>query len=96
MIRPTWTRLRDQLGLEDFSKDSQDQAALELLRETGVIDLIEDGEIENAIRTASKVWASLPGNHYQQNPKAMTFALDRFAEGQRLYAQASDELPPLP
>ena len=95
-IRPTWTRLRNKLGLDDFGFASQDRAALELLRETGVVDLIEEGEIENAIRKASKVWASLPGNHYQQNPKAMTFALDRFAEGQRLYAQASGELPPLP
>ena len=95
-IRPTWQRLRNKLGLDDFGFASQDQAALELLRETGVIDLIEDGEIENAIRKASKIWASLPGNTYQQNPKAMTFALDRFAEGQRLYAQASGELPPLP
>lgn len=95
-IRPTWQRLRNKLGLDDFGFASQDQAALELLRETGVIDLIEEGEIENAIRKASKIWASLPGNTYQQNPKAMTFALDRFAEGQRLYAQASGELPPLP
>jgi lysozyme len=95
-IRPTWQRLRNKLGLDDFSFASQDQAALELLRETGVVDLIEEGEIENAIRKASKIWASLPGNTYQQNPKAMTFALDRFAEGQRLYAQASGELPPLP
>jgi lysozyme len=95
-IRPTWQRLRNKLGLDDFGFASQDQAALELLRETGVIDLIEEGEIENAIRMASKIWASLPGNAYQQNPKAMTFALDRFAEGQRLYAQASGELPPLP
>jgi muramidase (phage lysozyme) len=95
-IRPTWTRLRNKLGLDDFGFASQDRAALELLDESGVLSLIEDGEIESAIRKASKIWASLPGNNYQQNPKAMRFALDRFAEGQRLYAQASGELPPLP
>jgi muramidase (phage lysozyme) len=95
-IRPTWTRLRNKLGLDDFGFASQDRAALELLDESGILGLIEDGEIESAIRKASKIWASLPGNAYQQNPKAMRFALDRFAEGQRLYAQASNELPPLP
>lgn len=95
-IRPTWKRLRDKLGLDDFSFANQDRAALELLDETGVLDLIKEGEIESAIRKAGKIWASLPGNTYQQNPKAMRFALDRFAEGQRLYAQASGELPPLP
>ena len=95
-IRPTWKRLRDKLGLDDFSFANQDRAALELLDESGVLDLIKEGEIESAIRKAGKIWASLPGNTYQQNPKAMRFALDRFAEGQRLYAQASGELPPLP
>ena len=95
-IRPTWTRLRNKLGLDDFGFASQDRAALELLDESGILGLIEDGEIESAIRKASKIWASLPGNAYQQNPKAMRFALDRFAEGQRLYAQAGNELPPLP
>lgn len=95
-IRPTWKRLRDKLGLDDFSFANQDRAALELLDESGVLTLIEQGEIESAIRKASKIWASLPGNTYQQNPKAMRFALDRFAEGQRQYAQASGELPPLP
>ena len=95
-IRPTWARLRNKLGLDDFGFASQDRAALELLDESGVLSLIEEGEIESAIRKASKIWASLPGNAYQQNPKALRFALDRFAEGQRLYAQASNELPPLP
>ena len=97
LIRPTWQRLRDKLGLDDFGFASQDRAALELLDESGALDLIKDGEIESAIRKSSKIWASLPGNRYQQNPKAMRFALDRFAEGQRLYAQArGEDLPPLP
>lgn len=86
MIRPTWTRLRDQLGLEDFSKDSQDRAAVELLRQNGIIAMIEAGEIEAAIKKAGKVWAGLPGNTYQQSPKQLKYALDRFAEGQLRYA----------
>jgi len=86
MIRPTWTRLRDQLDLEDFSKDSQDCAAVELLRQNGIIAMIEAGEIEAAIKKAGKVWAGLPGNTYQQSPKQLKYALDRFAEGQLRYA----------
>jgi muramidase (phage lysozyme) len=86
MIRPTWTRLRDQLGLEDFSKDSQDRAAVELLRQNGIIAMIEAGEIEAAIKKAGKVWAGLPGNTYQQSPRQLQYALDRFAEGQTIYS----------
>lgn len=85
-IRPTWQRLRDRLGLEDFSPASQDAAAVELLREVGALDLIEQGDIEGAMKKASKAWASLPGNQYQQNPRAPQFAFARFAEGQRLFA----------
>lgn len=96
-IRPTWQRLRNKLDLPDFDQESQDKAALELLRETGVYDLILDRDIEGAIRKASKIWASLPGNSYQQNPKAMQYALDRFREAQVLYATTSRiEPPPLP
>ena len=91
-IRPTWQRLRDRLGLDDFGMESQDRAAVELLREVGALDLIEQGDIEGAMKKASKAWASLPGNTYQQNPKALQYCRDRFAEGQRLYG----ELPPLP
>jgi muramidase (phage lysozyme) len=96
-IRPTWTRLRNKLDLPDFSFASQDRAALELLIESGIVSMLEDGEIEGAIRKASKIWASLPGSTAQQNPKALRYALDRFNEGQRLYANAKGvELPPLP
>ncbi|NDG04091.1 MAG: lysozyme, partial [Alphaproteobacteria bacterium] len=85
-IRPTWQRLRDRLGLEDFSPASQDAAAVELLREVGALDLIEQGDIEGAMKKASKAWASLPGSLAQQNPRAPQFAFARFAEGQRLFA----------
>ena len=86
MIRPTWTRMRDQLGLPDFSIESQDRAAVELLRQNGIIDMIQDGDIEAAIKKAGKVWAGLPGNTYQQNPRQLQYALDRFAEGQTVYS----------
>ena len=86
MIRPTWTRMRDQLGLPDFSIESQDRAAVELLRQNGIVDMIEAGEIEAAIKKAGKVWAGLPGNTYQQSPRQLQYALDRFAEGQTIYS----------
>lgn len=97
-IRPTWQRLRNKLNLKDFGPQAQDEAAYELLVETGVVDLIDEGNIEAAIRKAGKTWASLPGNNYQQNPKAMRYALDRFVEGQKRAAETFgvDLLPPLP
>lgn len=81
IIRPTWVRLRDKYGLPDFGKDSQDAAAIYLLVESGAYDLLVAGDIEGAIKKASKIWASLPGNQYQQNPKSLAYAIDRFNEG---------------
>jgi lysozyme len=81
LIKPTWVRLRDKLNLPDFSPLSQDRAAVGLLEEIGAVDLIFAGDIEGAIKKASKIWASLPGSTAQQNPKALAYALNRFDDG---------------
>jgi len=81
IIRPTWNRLKQKYGLPDFSPDSQDAAAIYLLLESGAYELIVAGDIEGAIKKASKIWASLPGNTYQQGPKSLAYAIDRFNEG---------------
>lgn len=81
IIRPTWNRARDALGLPDFSAESQDKAAIFLLEESGAMELIGLGDIEGAIAKAAPVWASLPGSTAQQNPKKLAYALERYAEG---------------
>lgn len=81
-IRPTWTRLRDlSPRLPDFSPASQDEAAIRLLDELGVIQLLREGDVTGAIAQASGTWASLPGSKAQQGPKTALYALDRYAEG---------------
>lgn len=85
LIRPTWKRVREiSPRLEDFSPESQDEAALRLLDECGALRMIESGDIEGAINKASKIWASLPGSTAQQNPKAMSYALNRYHDGLEL------------
>jgi lysozyme len=81
LIKGTWTRLKAKLNLTDFSPLSQDQAAVALLDESGALDLIYAGDIEGAIKKASRIWASLPGSTAQQNPKALAYAMNRFDEG---------------
>jgi len=84
LIRPTWQRLRDKLKLPDFSKESQDRAAIELLQESGAMELLGLDDVLGAIRKASTVWASLPGSTAQQNPKSLAYALERYADGLQL------------
>lgn len=56
-----------RLNLPDFSPDSQDAIALQMIKECRALDLINAGNvIAGIIRTASR-WASMPGNTYQQH-----------------------------
>lgn len=56
----------EALSLPDFGPASQDRIALQLLRETGALDLIDRGNFEAAVRAARSRWASLPGAGYNQ------------------------------
>ncbi|HTN47190.1 MAG TPA: glycoside hydrolase family 104 protein [Flavipsychrobacter sp.] len=82
----TWDRIQAKLGLPDFSPESQDLAAIELLRERGVYDLILQGYIEEAINGSSrntganKEWASLPNNPYGQPAITMAKAISTFKQ----------------
>jgi lysozyme len=82
IIKPTWNRVRNiEPKLLDFSPASQDEAAIRILKEGGVLPYIESGDIDTAIKKSSKIWASLPYSQAQQNPKQLAYATDRFAEG---------------
>lgn len=73
-ISTTWDSLKRALGLTDFSPASQDAAALELLRQTGALALIDAGDFDGAMRRAATQWASLPYSPAKQNPKSIEAA----------------------
>ena len=56
-----------QLGLPDFSPDSQDAIALQQIRERGALPLIDMGNFTLAVARVSNLWASLPGAGYNQH-----------------------------
>lgn len=61
ITRPTWRGLVAKLGLSDFSPESQDAAAIELIRSKGVLGDVRAGRTQAAIARLGGVWASLPG-----------------------------------
>ena len=61
-----WDAYRKQLGLKDFSPESQDAVALQQIKERGALPLIDSGDIRQAIDRCSNIWASLPGAGYGQ------------------------------
>lgn len=61
-----WAHYKAQLKLPDFSPDSQDLWAIQLIRERKALPDIEAGNIASAIQKCRNIWASLPGAGYNQ------------------------------
>ena len=62
---------RLQLGLPDFSPDSQDAIALQQIRECKAIGNIDTGRFHIAVAQCARIWASLPGAGYGQHENSM-------------------------
>lgn len=60
IIFPTWVSVSQKLQLSSFSPESQDAVAVELLRERGVLQDLESGDLTSAIHKASSAWTTLP------------------------------------
>lgn len=56
----TWEEMGRKMGLTDFSPNTQDLLAVEILRTIGVIDDIQKGDISTALSASSRRWAALP------------------------------------
>jgi muramidase (phage lysozyme) len=66
----------NMLRLADFSPISQDKIAIRQIMESHALTSIQKGDIEEAISKCAHIWASLPGNNYQQRqvPKSELLA----------------------
>jgi muramidase (phage lysozyme) len=69
----TFNRLAKKLGLKDFSPESQDRAALELVKELGISDSIlkNEGMSYKVSAVLGKRWASFPGSTFGQPTKPL-------------------------
>ena len=75
-LSTTWEGVQRELGLPDFSPQSQDIGALHLLQRRGALDPLLKGDITTAIHKSAPEWASLPttkgGSYYGQPSKSLT------------------------
>jgi len=54
------------LKLGDFSPPSQDEIAIQQIKESRALNDVDQGFIDNAIRKCAHIWASFPGANYGQ------------------------------
>lgn len=59
------------LNLPDFSPNSQDAIATQMIRERHALEDVTAGRIESAVAKCSGTWASLPGNDYGQHQNSL-------------------------
>lgn len=65
-LEKTWDWVKDRIELRDFSPANQDLAAVFLLVISGAMQEILHNNIKGAIAKASRFWAPMPGNMYNQ------------------------------
>jgi lysozyme len=70
ILNKTWQEIAQKLGLQDFSPQSQDRAAIELIARRKALDDVMAGRFSQAISKCRKEWASLPGAGYNQTEKS--------------------------
>lgn len=82
ILAKTWdTWIQPKLQLPDFSPESQQIAAVFLLKAVGALKAVEEGRFDDAIAKAASQWASLPGAGYGQPEK-------KLSELRQVYASA--------
>lgn len=75
-MEKTWDGVKSRLALTNFSPESQDAAAVELLRQRGALDDIKAGNWSTALTKTGAEWASLPTSPYKQAKRSMEFVYD--------------------
>lgn len=77
-ILETWNELAAECKLTSFTPSNQDNAAMEIIFTHHADKLILSNDIESAIYTLSKIWASFPGNLYGQGGKSILWQLNTY------------------
>lgn len=81
----------DTLGLKNFSPQSQDWAAIQLIKGRKAYEDVVNGNFASAIAKCNKEWASLPGSPYGQPVKTLEQCLSflkKFVAEKKKYSGA--------
>lgn len=66
IVGTTYDEVAPKLGIRDFTPDSQDRIAVELIRRKGALEDVRNGNFDAAIGKLGGTWASLPSSPYSQ------------------------------
>jgi muramidase (phage lysozyme) len=66
ITKTTYDDIAAKLGIKDFSPESQDKIAQELIRRKGALEDVQAGRFPDAIKKLGKTWASFSSSTYNQ------------------------------
>jgi muramidase (phage lysozyme) len=78
ILARTFDAYKKLLNLPDFSPDSQDAIAIQIIKERHALDSLLRSDITAAIIQCSNIWASLPGNSYGQHQNSMNSLVQNY------------------
>lgn len=79
IILPTWLDMKALLKLPDFTASSQDDAAIQLIKNKHALDLIFAGRVAEAITACRGIWASLPGGGSGQPQRSFADLINTYS-----------------
>ena len=71
---------KNLLQLPDFSPESQDKIAIQMIKECKAMPLIESGNLAGAVKACNHIWASLTGAGYGQHEHDLDTLTDFYVE----------------
>lgn len=66
-----WDHYRKLLDLPDFSPESQDKVAIQMIREQRALEDVVMGRFDSAIEKCRNIWASFAGAGYGQRENSL-------------------------
>jgi len=91
----TWDEQSKKLGLPDFGPQSQDLAAINLLRERGILPDVLAGNWESAVKKSGPIWASLPSSPYPQPRQSNEFVMNRLNPNNMVANASTSDVNPV-
>jgi len=67
LLHRWWVSYKALLNLPDFGPDSQDDVAIQQIKECKALPAIDAGDLHTAVNLCAHIWASLPGAGYDQH-----------------------------
>ncbi len=71
LLSKYYNHYKKLLKLPDFSPDSQDQIALQQIRECNALGDVDAGRFDIAVRKCARIWASFPNAGYGQREHSL-------------------------